>query len=242
MHIGAGQFSQPRPRAPSTWLAPDDSSGGASLYNEVLRRFAASRSMIRRAVTSRLPTRHGEFLLHAYVEEREDDEPRVHLALVRGLLDSAPAPLLRIHSECLTGDLLASTRCDCGEQLDLALAAISEAPSGILIYLRQEGRGIGLVNKLRAYNLQDDGLDTVDANLHLGFEPDERDYSAAVDMLEDLGVPAIRLLTNNPSKMAAFDLSKVRVAERVPLVASETTENAGYLETKRKRLGHFRGA
>ena len=198
--------------------------------------------MIRRAVTSRLPTRHGEFQLHAYVEEREDETPRAHLALVRGPLDSDPAPLLRIHSECLTGDLLASTRCDCGEQLDLALAAIGEALSGILIYLRQEGRGIGLVNKLKAYNLQDDGLDTVDANIHLGFEPDERDYSAAVDMLEDLGVPAVRLLTNNPSKMAAFDRSRVRVVERVPLVVGETSENAGYLETKRKRLGHLRGA
>ena len=197
--------------------------------------------MVQRAVTSRLPTRHGEFLLHAYVEERDNDAPRAHLAMVRGSLDSDPAPLLRIHSECLTGDLLASTRCDCGEQLDWALAAIGEAPSGILIYLRQEGRGIGLVNKLKAYNLQDDGLDTVDANIHLGFEPDERDYSAAVDILEDLGVPAIRLLTNNPNKVAAFEWSLVRVIERVPLIVGETSENAGYLETKRRRLGHLRG-
>ncbi|HAK54932.1 MAG: GTP cyclohydrolase II [Vicinamibacterales bacterium] len=198
--------------------------------------------MIQRAVTSRLPTRYGEFLLHAYVEEREDEEPRVHLALVRGTVEAEPAPLLRIHSECLTGDLLASVRCDCGEQLDQALAAIGEAPGGILIYLRQEGRGIGLVNKLRAYNLQDDGLDTVDANLHLGFDPDERDYSAAVDILEDLGVPAVRLLTNNPNKIAAFERSQVRVVERLPLVVSETAENANYLETKRRRLGHLPGA
>ncbi|HJO37013.1 MAG: GTP cyclohydrolase II [Vicinamibacterales bacterium] len=198
--------------------------------------------MIQRAVTSRLPTRYGEFLLHAYVEERADEVPRVHLALVRGAVDAEPAPLLRIHSECLTGDLLASVRCDCGEQLDQALAAIGEAPAGILIYLRQEGRGIGLVNKLRAYNLQDDGLDTVDANLHLGFDPDERDYSAAVDMLEDLGVPAIRLFTNNPNKIAAFERSRVRVVERLPLVVSETAENANYLETKRRRLGHLPGA
>ncbi|MDP7471447.1 MAG: GTP cyclohydrolase II [Vicinamibacterales bacterium] len=198
--------------------------------------------MIQRAVTSRLPTRYGEFLLHAYVEERADEVPRVHLALVRGAVDAEPAPLLRIHSECLTGDLLASVRCDCGEQLDQALAAIGEAPAGILIYLRQEGRGIGLVNKLRAYNLQDDGLDTVDANLHLGFDPDERDYSAAVDMLEDLGVPAIRLFTNNPNKIAAFERSRVRVVERLPLVVSETAENANYLETKLRRLGHLPGA
>ena len=196
--------------------------------------------MIRRAVTSRLPTKNGEFLLHAYLEELEDEKARVHLALVRGAVDSEPAPLLRIHSECLTGDLLASTRCDCGEQLAQALVAIGDPPSGLLIYLRQEGRGIGLLNKLRAYNLQDDGLDTVEANVHLGFEPDERDYSAAVDMLEDLGVPAIRLLTNNPNKLAAFERSHVRVVERIPLIVSETAENAGYLETKRRRLGHLR--
>ena len=195
--------------------------------------------MVKRTVTSRLPTRYGEFLLHAYLEEREGEAARVHLALVRGSTDSESKPLL-IHSECLTGDLLASIRCDCGEQLDQALAAIGEAPAGILIYLRQEGRGIGLLNKLRAYNLQDDGLDTVEANIHLGFEPDERDYSVAVDILEDLGVMAIRLLTNNPNKVAAFERSRVRVIERVPLVVSETAENANYLETKRRRLGHMR--
>tara|TARA_B100000745_G_scaffold132343_1_gene86361 strand:- start:1973 stop:2569 length:597 start_codon:yes stop_codon:yes gene_type:complete len=197
--------------------------------------------MIKRTVTSRLPTRYGEFLLHAYLEEREGEAARVHLALVRGSIDSKSEPLLRIHSECLTGDLLASIRCDCGEQLDQALVAIGEAPAGILIYLRQEGRGIGLLNKLRAYNLQDDGLDTVDANIHLGFEPDERDYSIAVDILEELGVTAVRLLTNNPNKVAAFERSRVRVIERVPLVVSETAENANYLETKRRRLGHMRG-
>ena len=197
--------------------------------------------MIKRAVTSRLPTQYGEFLLHAYLEERESEAALVHLALVRGSIDSESRPLLRIHSECLTGDLLASIRCDCGEQLDQAQAAIGDAPVGILIYLRQEGRGIGLVNKLRAYNLQDDGLDTVEANIHLGFKPDERDYSVAVDILEDLGVMAIRLLTNNPNKVAAFERSRVRVIERVPLVVSETAENANYLETKRRRLGHMRG-
>ena len=196
--------------------------------------------MIKRAVTSRLPTRYGEFLLHAYLEERESETARVHLALVRGPIDSESRQLLRIHSECLTGDLLASVRCDCGEQLDQALAAIGDAPAGILIYLRQEGRGIGLLNKLRAYNLQDEGLDTVEANIHLGFEPDQRDYSVAVDILEDLGVMAIRLLTNNPNKVAAFERSRVRVIERVPLVVSETAENANYLETKRRRLGHMR--
>ena len=177
--------------------------------------------------------------MHAYLEELEDEEPRVHLALVMGAVDSDPPPLVRVHSECLTGDLLSSSRCDCGQQLERALGAIGDAASGVLIYLRQEGRGIGLINKLRAYNLQDSGLDTVEANLHLGFEPDERDYSAAVDILEDLGATAVRLLTNNPSKIAAFDRSKVNVTERIPLIVGATTENAGYLETKRKRLGHF---
>lgn len=195
--------------------------------------------MVRCSVTSRLPTRYGEFRLHAYLEALEDEEARVHLALTKGVLDSDPPPLVRVHSECLTGDVLSSSRCDCGEQLARALTAIGEAPSGILIYLRQEGRGIGLINKLRAYNLQDEGLDTVDANLHLGFEPDQRDYAVAVDILEDLSVQAVRLLTNNPNKIAAFDRSAVTVVERVPLVVRATNENAEYLETKRKRLGHF---
>ena len=195
--------------------------------------------MVRRSVTSRLPTRYGEFRLCAYLEALEDEEARVHLALTKGALDADPSPLVRVHSECLTGDVLSSSRCDCGEQLARALTAIGEAPSGILIYLRQEGRGIGLINKLRAYNLQDEGLDTVDANLHLGFEPDQRDYAVAVDILEDLNVRAVRLLTNNPNKIAAFDRSAVTVVERVPLVVRATNENAEYLETKRKRLGHF---
>ena len=195
--------------------------------------------MIRRAVTSRLPTDYGEFQLHAYLEERDNNQDRVHLALVKGVVETGPPPLVRVHSECLTGEVLFSSRCDCGKQLDRALSAIGRSSSGILIYLRQEGRGIGLLNKLEAYNLQDKGFDTVDANLHLGFEPDQREYSVAVNVLEDLQVREVRLLTNNPDKVTAFSQSNVKVIERIPLVINSTSENAGYLETKRKRLGHF---
>jgi GTP cyclohydrolase II len=139
----------------------------------------------------------------------------------------------------MTGDVFSSQRCDCGIQLEVSLQTIEMEGSGVLIYLRQEGRGIGLLNKLRAYRLQDGGLDTVEANLHLGFGADQRDYAAAVAILEDLGVSTIRLLTNNPAKIAAFDRSPIRVVVRVPLVAPVTDHNRGYLEAKRLRLGHF---
>ncbi|MBV9161363.1 MAG: GTP cyclohydrolase II RibA [Pseudonocardiales bacterium] len=139
----------------------------------------------------------------------------------------------------MTGDVFSSQRCDCGIQLEVSLQTIEMEGSGVLIYLRQEGRGIGLLNKLRAYRLQDGGLDTVEANLHLGFGADQRDYVVAVAILEDLGVSAIRLLTNNPAKIAAFDRSTIRVVARMPLVAPVTDHNRGYLEVKRLRLGHF---
>ncbi len=192
-----------------------------------------------RSVSTRLPTDYGEFRLYAYAENGSDSP---HLALVKGGPERPPAPLVRIHSECLTGEVFASQRCDCGPQLAAALGAIAEEGSGVLVYLRQEGRGIGLLNKLHAYSAQDGGLDTVDANLHLGFEPDLRDYSAAIAILEDLGVGAARLLTNNPGKVAALERSPIRLAGRVPLLAPPTAHNRGYLETKRLRLGHLLGA
>jgi GTP cyclohydrolase II len=139
----------------------------------------------------------------------------------------------------MTGDVFSSRRCDCGIQLEVALQMIADEGSGVLIYLRQEGRGIGLLNKLRAYNLQDGGLDTVDANLRLGFGADEREYGDAVAILEDVGVRTIRLLTNNPAKVAAFDQSAIRVVERVPLEVPVTDHNRGYLAVKRLRMGHF---
>lgn len=189
-----------------------------------------------RSVTTRLPTEYGEFRLHAYTD---NGSASPHLALVMGGLGSPTAPLVRIHSECLTGEVFGSQRCDCGPQLAAALAAIAAEGQGVLVYLRQEGRGIGLLNKLHAYSAQDGGLDTVDANLHLGFEPDLRDYSAAIAILEDLGVRAVRLLTNNPCKVAALERSRIRLDGRVPLVAPATAHNRGYLETKRLRMGHL---
>ena len=189
----------------------------------------------KKLVSTRLPTSYGPFVLHAY----ESSNGTPNLALASSGFDPSLTNLVRIHSECLTGDLFGSTRCDCGNQLDAALRQISEAPSGVLLYLRQEGRGIGLTNKLLAYNLQDEGLDTVEANQHLGFHADQRDYSLALRMLQDLGVSRVRLLTNNPDKVAAFEGSGITMDERVPLEVPPNLENRSYLETKRQRLGHL---
>lgn len=161
-----------------------------------------------------------------------------HLALVMGNIASVKTPLVRIHSSCTTGDLLGSLRCDCGDQLKLAMAQIA-AQGGILIYLHQEGRGIGLTNKLRAYRLQEQGYDTYEANLLLGFEEDERDFSIASAILKKLGVAQIRMLTNNPHKLAAIEKAGIKVKERVPLIAKSGKHNHGYLETKAKKSGHL---
>ena len=192
--------------------------------------------MLTRAVATRLPTDFGEFVLRAYTESAGT---LPHLALIQGEVDGDCDPIVRIHSECMTGDVFSSRRCDCGIQLEGALQMIADEGAGVLVYLRQEGRGIGLLNKLHAYNLQDGGLDTVDANLHLGFGADEREYGVAVAILEDLGVSSLRLLTNNPAKVAAFERSTIRVAERMPLLVEPTDQNRGYLTVKRARMGHF---
>lgn len=192
--------------------------------------------VIKRALSTRLPTRFGEFKLYAYEDEEHDV---VHLALIKGDVQLLSPVLVRIHSECLTGDVFGSMRCDCGEQLDAALRAIQREQSGILIYLRQEGRGIGLNNKLRAYRLQDEGLDTVEANLKLGFDPDHRVYNTAVSIIEDLKVSSIWLLTNNPKKLVDFDGSRIKLVGRVPLQIEPNHENLKYLRTKRDRLGHI---
>jgi 3,4-dihydroxy 2-butanone 4-phosphate synthase/GTP cyclohydrolase II len=183
-----------------------------------------------------LPTDFGEFMLRAYID---GDAALPHLALVRGAVERLEAPLVRIHSECMTGDVFSSQRCDCGIQLEASLQAIELEGAGVVVYLRQEGRGIGLLNKLYAYRLQDDGLDTVEANLHLGFGADQRDYRAAVAILEDLGVGAVRLLTNNPAKVEAFTGSSIDVVTRVPLIVPPTDNNRAYLTVKRLRLGHL---
>jgi GTP cyclohydrolase II len=168
---------------------------------------------------------------------RSEEDASEQVALLIGAPTGAP-PLVRLHSECLTGDVLGSLKCDCGPQLDAALAAIAEAGWGILLYLRQEGRGIGLVNKLRAYALQDQGFDTVEANLRLGFADDERDFGVAAAMLRLLGQEEVTLLTNNPRKVAGLEAAGIRVAERVPLQAGRNPHNEGYLATKRLRSGH----
>ncbi|GAB4404204.1 MAG: hypothetical protein OHK0039_04260 [Bacteroidia bacterium] len=182
-----------------------------------------------------LPTRWGIFRMIAYQNKLED---MPHLALVSGAIEGDIPVIVRIHSECMTGDVFGSVRCDCGEQLEAALRRIAQ-DGGVLLYLRQEGRGIGLVNKMHAYNLQDQGFNTADANTQLGFGVDERAFDIAVFMLQDLGVRRIRLLTNNPEKIAAFDKADVVVEERLPLSIPPREENLHYLQTKRLLMGHI---
>jgi GTP cyclohydrolase II len=169
---------------------------------------------------------------------RSDADASDHIALVIGVRDDSP-PVVRLHSECLTGDILGSLKCDCGPQLDEALAQISGAQWGVLLYLRQEGRGIGLINKLRAYALQDQGFDTVDANIRLGFAVDARDFSVAAQMLKLLSIPAVRLLTNNPKKVAGLEAEHIQVTAQLPLKILANPHNADYLATKRDRTGHM---
>ncbi len=190
---------------------------------------------VRIAARAHLPNGHGEDA--EIVAFRSDDDTSEHVALLIGAPDGRP-PLVRVHSECLTGDVLRSLKCDCGPQLDGALAEIARSGWGILLYLRQEGRGIGLVNKLRAYALQDQGFDTVDANLRLGFADDERDFAVAASILAALGQREVRLLTNNPRKVAALEALGVTVSERVPHQIAPNPHNQAYLATKRERSGH----
>ena len=191
---------------------------------------------ITRMAQARIPTAEGEFQLYLYLDRQHKGE---HLAFVLGHVVDQPEVLVRVHSECFTGDVLGSLRCDCGAQLAQAIQLIGQEGAGIIIYLRQEGRGIGLLDKLRAYNLQDQGYDTVDANLLLGHGEDERDYATAALILKDLGVPSVRLLTNNPLKIESLQASGIPVAARVPLPPRVTAENATYLLTKVLRMQPF---
>ena len=187
------------------------------------------------AVEIRLPTPFGEFRLRAY--ENDIDE-LTHLALVMGEPEDKEDVLVRVHSACLTGDALHSLRCDCGTQLEAAMAQIAREGEGVLVYMQQEGRGIGLLNKLKAYNLQDEGLDTVEANQRLGFAPDLRDYGIGAQILKDLGLGRIRLLTNNLTKVAGLRGFGLEISERVPIEIAPNGHNHRYLKTKREKLNH----
>ncbi len=197
--------------------------------------FGAARICVKVEAVADLPTRYGQFRIVAFWNNRDRKE---HVAIVRGDVMGASEVRTRLHSECLTGDVIGSLRCDCRDQLEAALRDLGARDAGLLLYLRQEGRGIGLVNKVRAYALQDRGLDTVDANLALGFEEDERDYAIAAHMLASLNVQSIQLMTNNPDKIAQLERLGVRVAGRVALVAAANDYNRFYLRTKALRCGH----
>ena len=183
-----------------------------------------------------LPSRFGRFTIHGFAGRGPTEEA---VALVRGNLRGKSAPLVRVHSQCLTGDVLASERCDCRAQLELSLRKIGKATSGVLLYLPQEGRGIGLMNKLRAYELQDGGMDTVEANERLGFAADARDYEFSAEILKQLGAKNIRLLSNNPEKVRQLEAAGIHVVKRVPCQPRISTTSRAYMETKKSKLGHI---
>jgi 3,4-dihydroxy 2-butanone 4-phosphate synthase/GTP cyclohydrolase II len=194
--------------------------------------------LVQRLTEAKLPTKWGEFTAVAYKSSVDTAE---HVALVKGDISGDEPVLVRVHSECLTGDVFASLRCDCGAQIEMALQSIAKEDRGVFLYMRQEGRGIGFHNKLRAYALQDQGMDTVEANIALGFAPDLRDYGVGAQILADLGLHNIRLLTNNPKKVIGLESYGIKIVETVPLIAPATPYNIHYLETKQKKLGHILG-
>lgn len=194
---------------------------------------------MRRQAEAPIPTRYGTFRMIAYADQATERMPHVAFVAEGFDSDSGPVPV-RIHSECMTGDVFGSRRCDCGEQLEASLRIAAEQ-GGVVIYLRQEGRGIGLINKLKAYNLQDLGLNTAEANTHLGFDVDARQYDCAVFILQDLGIQEIELITNNPDKVEALRRSPIKVSRRIPLVIPLTDDNRDYLHTKQDLMGHFLG-
>ncbi len=203
--------------------------------NEMIKYRLRTERLVRRIAETKLPTPYGEMMILAYKAEGEADE---HVAIVRGPIDPESPTLVRVHDQCVTGDVFDSMRCDCGEQKDRALQMIGEQ-GGVFLYMRQEGRGIGLHNKLRAYELQDQGMDTVEANIALGFPADKREYGIGMQILVDIGVKKMRLLTNNPAKRAGLEGYGLEVVERIPLETVPNEFNIRYLDTKRRRMGHL---
>lgn len=203
--------------------------------NDIIRYRLRTERLVTRVAETRLPTPYGEMMILGYKAEGQPDE---HVALVKGEIDPDRPTLVRVHDQCVTGDVFGSLRCDCGEQKESALRMIAEE-GGVFLYMRQEGRGIGLHNKLRTYELQERGLDTVDANLALGFPVDRRDYGIGMQILRDIGVSKMRLITNNPAKRAGLEAYGLEVVERVPIVTTPNPHNVRYLETKRQRMGHL---
>ena len=203
---------------------------------ELIKHRRRAEKLIHKVAEARLPSRYGEFTAHAYESEVD---PSPYTAFTMGDIADGKDVLVRIHSSCVTGDLLGSLKCDCGDQLHLALEKIAEAGRGVLLYIEQEGRGIGIANKIRAYALQDQGADTVEANLQLGFKPDLRDYGIGAQVLVDLGVKRLLYMTNNPAKLAGLEGYGLEIVDRIPLVSEPNADNRRYLETKRTKMGHF---
>jgi len=192
--------------------------------------------LMERVTSANLPTRYGDFTIYGYVNKKSKEH---HIALTVGDVTGGLPVLVRVHSECFTGDILGSAKCDCGDQYDKAMRAIQKEGRGVLVYLRQEGRGIGLINKLKAYSLQDKGMDTVDANLALGFSADSRDYTEGAEILVDLGVKKIRLMTNNPQKIAGLEKFGLEIIERVIIETEQKEHCKNYMQTKKNKMGHM---